>query len=80
MKIVSCKEVTEQANDYINGDLPVSQRLALFLHLVICRCCRHYLHQLHKTIDFVIAIHPQEQESNTDLSELAEKLHKLHHH
>lgn len=79
--MIQCKDVTEEANDYINGDLPLTKRIGLFMHLMICRCCRNYMQQLHRTIDMITILHPKEKET-TDISELAKKLHDINcpHH
>lgn len=74
--MLQCKDVTKQTSDYIEGGLPLSKRIALFLHLAICRCCRNYLQQIQKTIDTVSTIQPQEMDA-TDHQALARKLHAL---
>jgi hypothetical protein len=71
-----CKDVAEEANNYINGDLPWRKRIGLFLHLVICSCCRNYLQQLRQTITAVSLVKPKEQDT-TDLDSYAEKLRLL---
>ena len=40
---MSCKDVTEFLSDYLDGALPMRQRLAFKLHLLMCRDCRKYL-------------------------------------
>ncbi|QBQ54326.1 zf-HC2 domain-containing protein [Nitrosococcus wardiae] len=44
--MLSCREVTEQASDYLESTLPWQQRLGIRLHLFLCRHCRRYLRQL----------------------------------
>jgi predicted anti-sigma-YlaC factor YlaD len=48
--MLSCKEVTELATDYLEGDLPRGKRLRVRVHLWMCRHCRGYLDQMHKVI------------------------------
>ena len=74
--MLQCKDVTKETSDYIEGGLPLSKRIALFLHLAICRCCRNYLQQIRKTIETVSTLHPQEMDV-TDHQALARKLHAL---
>jgi predicted anti-sigma-YlaC factor YlaD len=71
-----CKDIAEEASNYLDGDLPLGKRIGLFLHLVICSCCREYLQQIKQTINTVTTIRPQEQH-NTDTQALAEKLREL---
>jgi predicted anti-sigma-YlaC factor YlaD len=71
-----CKDVAEEASNYLEGDLPLRKRIGLFLHLVICSCCRNYLQQIRQTINTIATIHPTE-EHHTDTKALAEKLRAL---
>jgi predicted anti-sigma-YlaC factor YlaD len=76
MKFFECKDVAEEANNYLDGDLPLRKRIGLFLHLVICSCCRNYLQQLRETIKTVSVLKPKEKASS-DNKALAEELMKL---
>lgn len=48
--MLSCKDITEKADDYLDHRLPLANRVALQLHLFVCVNCRRYLHQLKLTI------------------------------
>lgn len=74
--MIQCKDLTEEASDYLDGDLPLRRRIELFFHLLICRCCRNYLQQIRNTIRTVKVLHPTEQDNN-DMHALAHKLHAL---
>lgn len=71
-----CKDIAEEASNYLDGDLPLRKRVGLFLHLVICSCCREYLQQIKQTINTVTQFKPQEQHG-TDTQALAEKLRAI---
>ncbi len=71
-----CKDVAEEASNYLEGDLPIRKRLGLFLHLLVCSCCRNYLQQLRQTISTVASLRPTEEDA-TDTKALAEKLRTL---
>ena len=43
---LSCKEVVELVNDYLEGALSFEERTDLELHLNLCEGCTEYLHQL----------------------------------
>ncbi len=47
---MSCQKLLEFLTEYVDGQLPMSQRLAFELHLAICRDCRSYLHNFKATI------------------------------
>jgi mRNA-degrading endonuclease toxin of MazEF toxin-antitoxin module len=71
-----CKDVAEEASNYLERDLPIKKRLGLFLHLLVCSCCRNYLQQLRHTITTVATLRPTE-DNPTDTKALAEKLRTL---
>lgn len=48
--MLSCKELTELATDYLEGDLRWRDRLRVQAHLWMCRHCRKYLDQMRKVI------------------------------
>lgn len=74
--MIQCKDLAEEASDYLDGDLPLGRRIRLFLHLLICRCCRNYLQQIRNTIRTVKVLQPKEKD-NIDRHALAHKLHEL---
>lgn len=48
-----CKDIGYLASDYLAGEMTVSQRLKLRLHLSICTNCQRFIQQmtlLHKTL------------------------------
>lgn len=71
-----CKDISDEVNNYIDGDLPLRKRIGLFFHLLMCSCCRNYLQQIHSTISIVTVAKPKEQDG-TDTNALAKQLHSL---
>ncbi|RKZ81165.1 MAG: hypothetical protein DRQ35_00795 [Gammaproteobacteria bacterium] len=71
-----CKDIAEEVNNYIDGHLPLSKRIGLFFHLLICSCCRNYLQQIRSTISVITVSHPKENDE-TDTKILAKQLHDL---
>ena len=51
--MLTCRDVHDLGSDYLDGTLPRRQRLAMRLHLALCRNCRHYLDQLRRTAALV---------------------------
>ncbi len=47
--MLTCRDVTDHATDFLDGALPLRMSMAVRLHLSICRMCRAYLDQLRKT-------------------------------
>jgi hypothetical protein len=48
-QVLTCRDVSELATDYVEDALTPRQRLAMRVHLFLCRMCRTYLDQLAKT-------------------------------
>ncbi len=49
--MLSCKEIAQQASNYIDQQYSWRQRLAFRLHLFICGNCRRYISQLRSSIE-----------------------------
>jgi anti-sigma factor RsiW len=47
---ITCKEIVEIVNDYVEGVLSPAEREAVELHLNLCDGCSDYLQQLRVTI------------------------------
>ena len=47
--MLSCREVTEQATEYLEGDLSFWRRLVIRLHLGMCRHCQEFVRQIELT-------------------------------
>lgn len=48
--MLTCRELTELITDYLEGRMPLMQRLRFQLHLGMCRHCRAYLRQMRATV------------------------------
>lgn len=51
--MLKCKDIAEQASDYIDADKSLPQRLSWRLHLFMCANCRRFVKQLKLTSDMV---------------------------
>lgn len=47
---ITCREIVQIVNDYVEGALPPAQREAVELHLNLCDGCSDYLAQLRLAI------------------------------
>ena len=43
--MLSCKNIAEHAGDIHDRQLPLSRRVAVRLHLMLCNACRRFLKQ-----------------------------------
>lgn len=48
--MLTCKELTELLTEYLEGSMPLMQRLELRVHLMMCKNCRAYVRQAKMTI------------------------------
>lgn len=44
--MLSCKDLSQKASDYLDGELPLRTRMQIRLHTFFCDNCRRYLHQM----------------------------------
>lgn len=51
--MLSCKDVTYLASDYLDKNLGGTLPWKIRLHLVACRCCRRFVKHLQLTKDLV---------------------------
>lgn len=48
--MLTCKQLTEIVTDYLEGRMPLMQRLSFHMHLGMCRHCRACLRSMRMTI------------------------------
>lgn len=86
--MLKCKDLTEKyGNDYIDHALPFRKKIAIKMHLLMCRHCKRFIHQL--TISKRVLANKLKSSLNqsaygeTELNEakskaMAEKLRKIY--
>ncbi len=50
LHMFSCKDVSQILQDYVDGELPDSERRSIDVHLMLCKECRTYLNTYRETI------------------------------
>ncbi|MFT7244949.1 MAG: hypothetical protein ACI82A_002314 [Candidatus Azotimanducaceae bacterium] len=48
--MLNCKDMTTEAQSFVDGELSLWKRMQVRFHLFICKYCRRYLLQLKLTI------------------------------
>ena len=61
--MLSCRDVSRVASDYLNRDLPLRRRLAVRLHLLMCDGCTRYVAQLRAAIALLRQVGLPDQET-----------------
>ncbi len=72
--IVDCKDVCDQATDYLEGESSFLGRFTMRLHLLMCRECRRFMRQFQLMIDASSDQRALEQPSESEIDGLLEKL------
>ena len=71
--MLSCKDISELSDEYLDGELPFKRKLSVKLHLAICKNCRRYLNYLQLTVDVV----KQSQSTSIEKSKIDEIMNKI---
>lgn len=51
--MLTCREVTELANGYLDRELPLLARAQMRMHLLMCSHCRRYVDQLATAVNLL---------------------------
>jgi predicted anti-sigma-YlaC factor YlaD len=62
-RTITCRELTEVVNDYLEGVMPAADRVRFDAHLELCEGCVNYVSQMRQTIRAVGALDPGEVEA-----------------
>lgn len=50
---LSCKDVDERLDAFVDHDMPLVQRARMHMHLGVCKACAAYLTAYRKTVELV---------------------------
>jgi anti-sigma factor RsiW len=62
-RTITCQQLTEVLTDYLEGVMPVEDRVRFEAHLAICDGCVNYVTQMRQTIEAARALHPAHLEA-----------------
>ena len=71
--MLSCKDINQYTDKYIDGELSIKQRLLVRFHLLMCVHCRKYVRQLAAAIN-VFRAPPQKQYSDEQVKNIVDRL------
>ena len=72
--MLTCREVTELASHYVDGQMTTRQTLGFRLHLSLCKNCRRFISQFRTTISYVRLLPDQSSLSNEQADAIAERV------
>lgn len=77
--MINCKQLNDDAGDYLAKDLPLSKRITVFIHILMCVHCRCYVKQLKVSLESLRRIARQQEShlagpSETEIEETVKKL------
>ena len=58
--MLSCKELVEHVDEYLDGELSMSARFGIRLHLLMCRACNRYVTQMRLVLGALSDLKPRE--------------------
>ena len=76
--MLNCQKFTEQATDYMEGNLSFFQRMRFKLHAAMCGPCEEYLAQLRKTVHLLVGLPKKEPGKDVPVQILQQ--FRDHHH
>jgi anti-sigma factor RsiW len=62
-RTITCQELTEVLTEYLEGVMPVEDRVRFEAHLAICDGCVTYVTQMRQTIEAARALQPAHVEA-----------------
>jgi hypothetical protein len=77
--MITCKEVSQEAHEFLDGEMTLSRRLNLITHLVICKHCRRYIKELRLTLRALQDTEILEEDTvptDAEIDDIVEKLKK----
>ncbi|MEX2488073.1 MAG: zf-HC2 domain-containing protein [Pseudomonadales bacterium] len=72
--MITCKQVYETASDYMDTSSSLTTRIWLRLHLMMCKHCRRYVHQLRITSSATAHLDKPKIPEDEEIDRLVNKL------
>ncbi len=73
--MLTCKDVCDNATNYLEGPTTLLERINLRVHLLMCKHCRRFVRQFNLTIGVAQELE-QDSPSDDEINVLVEKLTK----
>ena len=51
--MITCREVTERTNDFLDGELGFWAAMEVRFHLLVCKYCRGFVNQMQSVVGLV---------------------------
>jgi hypothetical protein len=74
--MITCKQLNDIASDFLDGEVSLRQRLAIWLHRSMCRDCSRYIFQLKLSTKAVQKLTDQAQPSEGEIDQLLGEIMK----
>lgn len=79
--MMSCEEFTQKVGDYLEGRVPMGDRMGMWLHEILCKPCRWYRKQMELVVDLTGDLseeQPPEKPPESTRDELLAKFRDKH--
>ena len=72
--MITCKDVCDNATDFLEGPTTFLERANLRLHLLMCKHCRRFIRQFRTTVAVTRHLGDKEPPSDEEIDNLLQKL------
>ncbi|MDX1491568.1 MAG: anti-sigma factor [Pseudohongiellaceae bacterium] len=72
--MLSCRDLSHHAGDYVEKQLTFKQRLGYGLHLLLCGHCRQFLRHFRSTLAYTKALQSSQQISDAEAADITQKV------
>jgi hypothetical protein len=74
--MMTCKQLNDIASDFLDGELSMRKRMAIWLHRLMCVDCSRYLRQLKLSTTAVQKMSDQTEPDDREIDQILEKILK----
>lgn len=71
----TCEEFADGVTEYLEGRLPLPERLGMWMHRAMCSSCRAYMRQIALVREASGRLRPKEEPDEEQLDELVQIFH-----
>ncbi len=72
--MITCRDISDTASDYLDGPTTFMQRFGLRFHLIVCQHCRRYVKQLNLASRVAQSVSSASEPTDEEIELLVEKL------
>ena len=75
--MLKCKDIVDQASDYLDHEMPFGRRMQYRMHLFICRHCRNFSRQFDASVAMLKRLPTRQQKHRAGIDSVKQKIDNL---